>query len=266
MSWLFSQALVEDYLGQHFSDGERSARLNGTTMPGMCLSHAKMTEVSKLSRFGTTCKLLTEPLGEMLLMSFLEVFRAKILAVPEKVQELKGQEVPCGSKWQELSVKYDRGLCGWRTAHSLENEVLHWSSVNLPRWGMTVGGVCFQPQKSVHRTNVSESGYSLPTPTCNPELPNKRANTKGPKNLKEVVNGLWDKEFPMLPPPMAHNAKEGGYPAEYTRNTPTLGAHCGGKIHPEFTEWMMGWPIGWTDLKPLETDKYHYARQQHGEF
>jgi hypothetical protein len=27
----------------------------------------------------------------------------------------------------------------------------------------------------------------------------------------------------------------------------------------------MGWPLGWTDLKPLEMDKSHCVQQQHGE-
>ena len=31
------------------------------------------------------------------------------------------------------------------------------------------------------------------------------------------------------------------------------------------TEYMMGWPLGWTDLKPLEMDKSHFVQQQHGE-
>ena len=39
-----------------------------------------------------------------------------------------------------------------------------------------------------------------------------------------------------------------------------------GKPSPANHEWMMGWPIGWTDLKPLETDKYQSWLQQHGEF
>jgi hypothetical protein len=30
-----------------------------------------------------------------------------------------------------------------------------------------------------------------------------------------------------------------------------------------FVESMMGWPIGWTDLKPLVTDKCHSAPPQH---
>jgi hypothetical protein len=29
----------------------------------------------------------------------------------------------------------------------------------------------------------------------------------------------------------------------------------GGRLNPQWVEWLMGWPVGWTDLKPLETDK-----------
>jgi hypothetical protein len=38
-----------------------------------------------------------------------------------------------------------------------------------------------------------------------------------------------------------------------------------GKITPNHYEWLMGWPLGWTDLKPLETDKSHCVPQQLGE-
>lgn len=29
-------------------------------------------------------------------------------------------------------------------------------------------------------------------------------------------------------------------------------------------EWLMGWPLGWTDLQPLETGKYRNAQRLHG--
>jgi hypothetical protein len=35
-------------------------------------------------------------------------------------------------------------------------------------------------------------------------------------------------------------------------------------IHPILTEWLMGWPLGWTGLKPLETAKFPYAPHRHG--
>ncbi len=44
-----------------------------------------------------------------------------------------------------------------------------------------------------------------------------------------------------------------------------MGAGNGGKLNPMWVEWLMGWPLGWTDLKPLEMDKFHCVPQQHGE-
>lgn len=37
----------------------------------------------------------------------------------------------------------------------------------------------------------------------------------------------------------------------------------GGQLNPDWVEWLMGWPIGWTDLKPLEMDKFLRWRQGH---
>ena len=38
------------------------------------------------------------------------------------------------------------------------------------------------------------------------------------------------------------------------------------KMPVSASEMLMLWPIGWTDLKPLEMDKSHFVQQQHGEF
>jgi len=42
--------------------------------------------------------------------------------------------------------------------------------------------------------------------------------------------------------------------------------HFGGQLNPTFAEWMMGWPLKWTELKPLETDKSLYVQQLHGSY
>lgn len=34
------------------------------------------------------------------------------------------------------------------------------------------------------------------------------------------------------------------------------------RLNPYWVEWLMGWPIGYTDLKPLATDKFRSWRQQ----
>jgi len=39
-----------------------------------------------------------------------------------------------------------------------------------------------------------------------------------------------------------------------------------GQLNPTWVEWLMGWPLGWTDLKPLETDRFHWWLHKHGLF
>jgi hypothetical protein len=38
-----------------------------------------------------------------------------------------------------------------------------------------------------------------------------------------------------------------------------------GPLNPDWVEWLMGWPIGWTDLKPLETGRFLEWQQQHSQ-
>jgi hypothetical protein len=50
--------------------------------------------------------------------------------------------------------------------------------------------------------------------------------------------------------------------------TKTMKASHGGRgyLNPYWAEWLMGWPIGWTDLKPLATDKFRNVQQWHSLF
>ncbi len=229
MSWLFSQALVEEYLEENSLGGEPSAPLNGNPTQLAYCAPDKMTDFSRLSRFGMTYKTLTENLGAELLTLYLAGFHAKTLAQQEKAQELTENVQECGEKWRGWLAKFDQASYSWKTAQcSLIVDSIE-SLQTLPRSGMTRAGLLWELPMLEQITRETESGYLLPTPTC-------------------------------------HNSKEGAYPAEFTRKTPTLATHCGGKINPIFTEWMMGWPLGWTDLKPLGTDKSHFAQQQHGNY
>lgn len=40
----------------------------------------------------------------------------------------------------------------------------------------------------------------------------------------------------------------------------------GGHLNPEWAEWLMAWPVGWTDLRPLEMDRFQSWRQQHSTY
>jgi hypothetical protein len=45
-----------------------------------------------------------------------------------------------------------------------------------------------------------------------------------------------------------------------------MAAGNGGKLNPEFCEWLMGFPIGFTALEDSATPKSHSAPQPLGEF
>jgi len=77
MSWLFSQALVEEYSVDISLDGEQSALLNGKPIQQAYCALDKMTDFYRVSQFGMMFKPLTENLGKELLMSYLADFPVK---------------------------------------------------------------------------------------------------------------------------------------------------------------------------------------------
>lgn len=261
MSWLFSQALVAAYSEDNCLDGEPSAQLNVMPTPHGFWRNDKMMAVSKLSQFGLTLNILTENHGEALLTSYLAAFPVKTSAALEKVKVLPENDLAYGNPCTAWFAKYDHDLSLWKIPQCSLLEDWESFTATWPRQGMIVNGYAYPQVPVVHPTNATVSGYSLPTPTSNPDLPNRRSHTKGPKNLLEVARGCWGH---LWPTPTAHMSKETNSPSEAKRHQPSLSSLVGGKLNPEWVEWLMGWPLGWTDLKPLAMDKYQQWLNKHG--
>jgi hypothetical protein len=118
MSWLFSQALVEEYLGEICLDGEQSVQSNGKHIQQAYCAPDKTTKFLKVSQSGMMFKPLTENLGEELLMSYLADFHARTFPQQEKAQELKVNGLECGEKWQGSFAKFDQSLSMWKTPNA----------------------------------------------------------------------------------------------------------------------------------------------------
>ena len=43
-----------------------------------------------------------------------------------------------------------------------------------------------------------------------------------------------------------------------------LATQVGGRLNPMWVEWLMSWPLGWTDCDVSATDKFRSWQQQHG--
>ena len=268
MSWLYSRALVEEYLAENFLDGEQSAPLSGNPTQQAYCAPDKMTGFSRLSRFGMTFKPLMENLGEELLMSYRAAFYAKTSQPQEKELESKESGQECGEKWRGSFTKYNPDSFSWKTHQCSLLGDLDEFSETWPQWGLMRNGECWEQQTLEQIIRGTGSGLleqTWPTPrSCSAMAatitPESAWNEKRNPNFETIVGRV------MFPTPTCHNAKEGAYPSELTRNTPTLATHAGGKLNPMWVEWLMGWPLAWTDLKPLETDKSHCVPQQLGDY
>ena len=232
-------------LGGHLLGWRTVCAVSVMPTPHSFWRNDKPMDCYRLSRFGLTCAVLTDGHGEALLTWFRGDFLART-SRPQATGWASKEPAPdCGGKWHELPMRYDPATSSWRTDHCLWEEVLPSSSVTLPKWGMTRDGVLSEQLTSEPRISGIESGSSQKTP-----------------------RRRW-------PTPVASMAK-GSSPAALTRRSGAnrsndrldhaVMALDGGHLNPEWAEWLMGWPIGWTDLRPLATDRFQSWLRAHSNY
>ena len=269
MSWHFLPELAAEYLADICLDGDASAQSSTISTQEACCSQDSETGTCQCFQSGTTCEPSTDDRGMEWLTLYQAAFRAKTLVPQEKEQASKGRVLDSGKKWLELSMKYDRNAHSWRTHRCLFDEDLPQSLVTLPKWGMMRSGVLFRLRTAEHPTKENASGF-WPTPRASdhkgavsPFAAQKARERIGGCNLPEAI--MESEYFRMFATPTARDWKDNGKsPAELARNSETLASQAGGKLNPNWVEWLMGWPIGWTDLDALGMDKFQSWQQQHG--
>ena len=260
MSWLYSQALVAEYLGENFSDGEQSVQSNGNNTQQAYCAPDKMTDFSRLSRFGMTFKPLTENRGEELLTLYLEDFHAKTLARQEKAQELTENDQECGEKWLASFVKFDPDTHSWRTHQCSLLGDLELFSQTWPQWGLMRDGECWEQRMLEQTIRGTESGLS-PNGVDSFHTPNTRGLDGGSNSRKALSKRQAKWPTPTTP---SGGGNAGGSGA--TKLAKENGTYVPSSINPNLYEWLMGWPLEWTGLKPLEMDKFHKWQQSHGNY
>jgi len=163
-----------------------------------------------------------------------------------------------GGNVSDSLASYDHESSCWRTSQlSLFGEEEKWLD-RLPRLGMTQNGKLYQLGCSVRLIAETDGFVSgmLPTPT----------QDQRPQRYKQGGRSTWCailENGVKLPTPTvngAHNSPS--HPSQWNRKSSlnveaaklkgytkeTIGKDmC---LNPQFVEWMMGFPIGWTDLEP----------------
>jgi DNA (cytosine-5)-methyltransferase 1 len=259
-----------------------------------------MMAFSRLSRFGMTFKPLSDIPGEELSMSSVVAFHVRTLVPQEKAQELMENEAECGEKWLASFVKYDPDLSLWKTHQCSLLGDLDEFLETWPQWGLMRNGECWEQRTLERRIRGTEFGLSpngvdsfhtpnttgldggsnsrralkkrlLPTPDASPRGPTKDYNPQAKSQSGRTLQSFAAK----FPTPQASDHRDRGNMSNPSiQRRVAIGKQImlsqsvhptSGNLNPPFPEWLMGWPLGWTDLKPLEMDKSHYVQQQHGE-
>ena len=292
MSWLFSRALVEASSGAISSGGELSAPSSSTTTPQAFSWLAKTTGASRRSRSGMTCERLTDDRGEAVLTWCLADSLARTSARQDREPASRAPAPVYGEKWRGSLAKYDRDSSSWRTPQCSLLAGLDAFSETWPRWGMMRGGECSGLATPERRISENESGLSEEWPT--PRKCSAMAATITPEsawadrfpNLETVIGRrLWPTPtasdgrggpghagegglnlrtaVSRFPTPTVNDSKNNP-PSQELRNTPPLNVEVGGNMNPAWVEWLMGWPLGWTDLHVSATDRFRQWCASHG--
>lgn len=288
MSWHYLQGQEAAFWEGNCLDGAPSALSRLIPMRAESCLLARLTDALTDSQSGTTCEPSTASDGAGRSMSSAEDFPAKTLAQPEREQELPERSPVCGRTWHALSVRFDRDSCSWKTVRCLFPEDLPWSSVILPRWGMMRDGECWErntselPTKDTgsglwptpvadgdRTTNYAQGGTSLgfavrnwTTPTVTGNHNRKGASKNSGDGLATVVKNWPTPTSRMLTVGDMEQARHAGNGK--TRPTYLMANQSGGTLSPMWVEWLMGWPVGWTDCDALETDKFRQWLDSHG--
>lgn len=240
MSWHFSRALVAAYSAANCSGGAPSAPSNSTPTPEAFCWPGKTTAASSPSPCGTTCEPSTDAHGAAVLTWFLEGFPVRESVVQDWATGLMTNALDCGERWRESEVKFDPGSGLWRTHRCLWEEDLSASLVTFPRWGMMQDGGLFQRVTLPPRIGENDC-FSWLTP------------------LASQARRGWGVTLNINPEASSRCGER------IRTNTLRDISQFGWKLNPYAHEWLMAWPLGWTDCAVSATDKFQQWRRSHGE-
>ena len=206
---------------------------------------------------------------------FAEGSLARMSARPVSEQESTAPARDYGSSTPDSLASYDPDTSSWRTSQGCFLEEWETFSESWPRSGMMRNGIAYQLPPLVPLTDVTASGLlATPTSTANQMAPSMMkhrscaalfptpshtsygsnqggaAGRTGPvrHSLESMARtGMW-------PTPAARDGGRGAGRSRAERTGETNGEPLtqviGGSLNPTWVEWLMGFPLGHTDLEP----------------
>jgi hypothetical protein len=233
MSYTYLLEQGEESLAASFADIPASvlSRLNLTAEKSCCNDNG--TECCHSSPSGTMCEHSTENPGKEKSMSSAVAFHARTFPPPEKELESLVSDLDCGPKLPGYVARFDLRTYSWRTAQCSLFGGLEEFSETWPQWGIMRDGEFSEQMPLDYPITEPEFGW-LPTPL------NDDGSNVNPSEKRRETLASWVRD----------------------RNRDAI--NYGARQNPQWWEWVMLWPLGWTDCLPLETDKFQQWLHSHG--
>jgi hypothetical protein len=245
---IYLQALAEGFLATYYSDTSPSVQSKSMSIASKSYQRGKKMVVFHGFPSFQMSRNSTGQDGMDWSIASLVAFRARTFQSPVPATALTEKEADSGWKWPGSLVKYDRASRSWKTRQlSLLGDCTEFSET-WPRWGSMQSGECFPLRMLEHDTSANASG-SWPTPCktdgmkacCKTTMERKERGESRPSGAKIGSSLMWFR------PSVDRWTKDGW-------------------LSPNMHELLMIWPPSWTDLRPLETDKFQQWLRWHGGF
>ena len=186
------------------------------------------------------------------LMSSVEGFPVRTFLVPEKEQESMPKDQDYGGKCSGLFAWWNRGTSSWKTWQRCLTGGLMKFLGRWPKAGIMRNGIAYQRVPLAPPTGEIGS-LLLPTPSATRYGSNKGGGAGRVGKERPSLETMA--KLGTIPTPRSSDCQGG----QCYRQPPSRQGGFGlkeitpGPLNPEYVEWLMGFPIGWTDLEHSET-------------
>ena len=258
MSYHYLQELVEGCSVLSFSGIESFAPWKKSRIAEKCSSVANSTACYQCSRSGTISMPSMARIGAAAWILSVRDSHVSHFQSPENVLGKMTKEI-YGQKPSESFAKWDRNSAFWRMSQGfLDHMDISDKYLEIwPRAGSMRNGIAYLRQPAAPLTKGIDCGF-WPTPKT--------------RDWKAAGGNRHSMDLPTMVRWRSPTATEGIGGSQDPKkrkaghHTIRLRDQVGGPLNPEWVEWLIGWPIGWTDLKALAMDKFQSWLHVHSDY
>jgi len=171
-------------------------------------------------------------------------------------------------QWEERNARKKAENANLGGVQKSLRSVVHWPTPNQRDWKDT--GATQGNRKSPNLGTMVHQSFATPQARdFRTGQQSRWENAERTRNLNDQIGGQMTplnyptpnaRDWKGKPGPNA-NQRDSSLPTAVGEDVKTVG-----KLNPTWVEWLMGWPLGWTDCAASATDKFQQWQTSHSTY